>query len=71
MKEENKPKTIRQKEVEKMLIEKERDLLKEINTKFHANSVPWYVKEPLYDQFNREREERRERIKEESKAKLM
>jgi hypothetical protein len=32
-----------------MLIEKEKDILKEINTKFHASSVPWYVKEPLYD----------------------
>ncbi|CAD8119194.1 unnamed protein product [Paramecium sonneborni] len=68
---ENQAKSIRQKEVEKMLIDKEKDLLKEINTKFQANPVPWFVKEPLYDQLNREREERRERIKEESKAKLM
>ncbi|CAD8197488.1 unnamed protein product [Paramecium pentaurelia] len=68
---ENQVKSIRQKEVEKMLIDKEKDLLKEINTKFQANPVPWFVKEPLYDQLNREREERRERIKEESKARLM
>ena len=43
-----------------MLIDKEKDTLKEINKKFQANPVPWYVKEPLYDQLNREREERRQ-----------
>mgnify|MGYP001807978687 CR=1 FL=1 len=32
-----------------MLVDKERDLLKELNTKFQANPVPWFVKEPLYD----------------------
>ena len=32
---------------------------RELNYKFHANPVPWFVNEPLYEKINRDKEEKR------------
>jgi hypothetical protein len=54
-----------------MLLDNEKGVKKELDYKFKAHPVPWYVTEPLYDKMNREREESRQKRKDESKAKLM
>lgn len=69
--EEEAKKGIRQRQIEKMLKAKEREDQKELNFRFHANAVPWYVTEPLYDRINREKEERRLQLKEEVKRRML
>lgn len=32
-----------------MLIDKEREVVTNVNQRFKAHGVPWYVTEPLYD----------------------
>jgi len=43
----NKPKTIRERKVEEMLLEKEQKELEVINVYFRANEVPAHVTKPL------------------------
>ena len=64
----HKGKSIRERKLEEMLLEKEQVELEPLNVHFQANTVPAHVKVPLYDQIMREQEERRERVRQESKA---
>jgi hypothetical protein len=50
-------------------VKKEED--KALGYQFKAKKVPWYVSEPLLDKINREKQENRLRIRDETKRQLM
>jgi len=64
----NKPKTIRERKVEEMLLEKEQKELEVINVHFRANSVPRHVGMNLFEQIMEAQEDRRRQVKMDSIA---